>query len=46
MPSIRAECSHVPTGPRGKSPWQAALGDRLIEGWIRFAATGDPNGGP
>ncbi|NRQ34577.1 carboxylesterase family protein [Nonomuraea sp. NN258] len=27
------------------SPRQAALGDRLIGAWIRFAATGDPNGG-
>ncbi len=24
---------------------QAALGDRLINAWVRFAGTGDPNGG-
>ncbi|MFC5828001.1 hypothetical protein [Nonomuraea insulae] len=27
------------------SPSQAALGDRPIGAWTRFAATGDPNGG-
>ncbi|QFG22720.1 carboxylesterase/lipase family protein [Actinomadura sp. WMMB 499] len=27
------------------TPEQAALGDRMIGAWTRFAATGDPNGG-
>ncbi|MEW2352292.1 carboxylesterase family protein [Spirillospora sp. NPDC029432] len=27
------------------TPAQAALGDRMIGAWVRFAATGDPNGG-
>jgi para-nitrobenzyl esterase len=27
------------------TPRQAALGERMIGAWTRFAATGDPNGG-
>jgi para-nitrobenzyl esterase len=53
LPSFPAAAQHMAELPylfdlelfESLSPRQAALGDRLINAWIRFAATGDPRGG-
>jgi para-nitrobenzyl esterase len=52
-PSFPAAAQHMAELPylfdiglfTGATPAQAELGDRMIGAWVRFAATGDPNGG-